>query len=211
MNTRALINRFLLHWPSTEIFTTRMLLRFGTRAAIDNATYIMVKSGIIRRLVGGVFVLAECKKTFSNLEVATVKAHSFGRKIIPHPAGRDTDRRAYQAGRHPHNQTIYGISGRSSSFQYAGRRIYFLALVSRKAALQESKVGRAVASLWHIGSNHATDKDIEDTAQNWKRTDKLELANLCEWVPAWIMDHYIEWIAPEVALFMRKNPRGTPA
>lgn len=205
MNTAAFIRRFLTTWPLNKIFTTRSLLHFGRRSAVDTETSRLVKRGVIRRLCRGVFVHGRCEKIFSNLEVATVKAESFGRKIMVHPRGSDLDPVAYKAGEHSANQVLFGIRGYSSSFLYRGQRLQLRALISRKGVLRKTPVSRDCNKLWSTCRDNCKDVDFKLLVKDWKASNRLELAGWFGLLPAWITDEYVEWIAPVVALSMRTS------
>src|SRR5688572_1254527 len=128
MCTAVLIKRFLTTLARDQIFTTRALLSFGSRGAVDNATSKLVRRGVLRRLLPGMFVLGSCTRRFTYLEVARVKAESFGRKFLNHPAAIHADPGLYRKGGNSPNQTVFGIRGYTSSFHYEGRRIRLRAL-----------------------------------------------------------------------------------
>lgn len=68
-----------------DMFTTRELLRYGNRNAIDQVTYRLVKAGIIIRLAWGVFVRQEDytgEDLPGPMEVARVKARAFSREVF---------------------------------------------------------------------------------------------------------------------------------
>lgn len=69
-----------------DMFTTRELLRYGNRNAIDQILYRLVKAGIIIRLAWGVFVRQDDYQDSriplpGPMEVARVKARAFCREV----------------------------------------------------------------------------------------------------------------------------------
>jgi len=86
MAASSLIRRHILTLPEGGTFTTRDVLCFGTRAAVDQALSRMVKARKIRRLARGVFAKdPSYSEEYSLFEIAKLKAQAFGRKITQHP------------------------------------------------------------------------------------------------------------------------------
>ncbi len=75
MYTATFIRRHIFQLPAGQLFATRHLLAYGSRAAVDQALYRLVRSGVIVRLARGVFVRQEAGAGLpSALQVAAVKA-----------------------------------------------------------------------------------------------------------------------------------------
>jgi hypothetical protein len=53
MSTTLRIRQFIANLPQALIFSTRDLLNFGTRAAVDQCLCRLVRKGNIRRLAWG--------------------------------------------------------------------------------------------------------------------------------------------------------------
>lgn len=204
MYTAAMIKRFLTNLGPEEIFTTRALLSFGSRSAIDNATFLLVRRNVIRRILPGMFVLASCQRVFTVLEVAKAKAESFGRKFMNHPAATHEDDDLYREGGDSPKQTVFGIRGHTSAFHYGGIRVRLRALVSRKGVLQRTAWGRTMNRLWFMGKDSVKDEDFKDACRGWTRQDRAEVAGLCGLLPAWMSDVVHEMIASDVVLLLRK-------
>lgn len=193
MYTTTLIRRFLLKYPLNELFTTRDVLRFGNRSSVDNCLYEMVRSGQLIRVVRGIFVKAGSKRVFTNLELAKAKVESFGRKLMPHPSTYNVVHPTQ--GLDDPNETVFGISGFSSSFMYGKVRIFLRALNSRKAKLRKTQVGAGINHLWHKETWETVDssKLVWDVRRHWGADKRVEFASLCGLMPWWILDHFLEW------------------
>lgn len=187
-----------------EPFTTRDLLTYGSRSAIDNCIFRMVEAGIIHRLARGVFVRMKANgkhAKFSQDEIATIKANSFGRKLHSHPFKKAKEIAVrlglIEAGEKWINEkeqlkTTYETSGPSSSFMYEGQRIYFKKTTRRKIQLGDSRAGQVVRALWYNGIDNAYilwnfDKHREAMAGLYGG-DRDEIRRSSALMPAWLSD-----------------------
>lgn len=77
---RALIRKHLSLLKPGEIFTTRDLLSYGRRSAVDKTLCLMVQAGYLTRLAFGVFVITHTSKPFYTVaEIVQRKALAFGK------------------------------------------------------------------------------------------------------------------------------------
>lgn len=82
---RALIRKHLSLLKPGEIFTTRDLLSYGRRSAVDKTLVLMVQSGYLTRLAFGVFVITHTSKPFYTVaEIVERKALAFGKVLYIH-------------------------------------------------------------------------------------------------------------------------------
>jgi hypothetical protein len=82
---RALIRKHLSLLKPGEIFTTRDLLSYGRRSAVDKTLVLMVQSGYLTRLAYGVFVVSHTSKPFYTVaEIVERKALAFGKVLYIH-------------------------------------------------------------------------------------------------------------------------------
>lgn len=186
----------ILRLSPTTVFTTRDVLQYGRRGAIDQCLYRMVKTNFIRRLARGVFV-RDPHVNPSPEEIAEIKARSFGKLIfrhatnilhdlgIPHSDGKQENR--------------FAINGHSSSFKSIHGKISFHGVAQRKAKLCETKAGRRVFALWHFSENNLIDKAVKVACRDLKRTDRDDLRRCSSLMPAWLHDRCIERYARAIA------------
>lgn len=187
-----------------EPFTTRNLLTYGNRSAIDNCIFRMVEAGIIHRLTRGVFVKIKPNGShtrFTQEEIATIKANSFGRKLHSHPFKKAKEI-AVRLGfikstekwikEKDELKTTYETSGPSSSFMYEGKRIYFKKTTRRKIQLGDSKAGQVIRALWYNGKDNAYVLRNFDAHRNamlglfgW---DREQIRRSSALMPAWLSD-----------------------
>lgn len=82
---RALIRKHLALLKPGEICTTRDLLSYGRRTAVDGTTYQLVKEGYLTRLAFGVFVVTHTSnRSYTAEEVVARKALAFGKVLYTH-------------------------------------------------------------------------------------------------------------------------------
>src|SRR5271155_2175776 len=115
MGTTSNIISHINRLSKDQIFTTRELLSYGSRTAIDKALGRMVKSERIVRLCRGVFIRDPGLKKPTALEVARAKAHAFGKRIAVY--GANIAKELGLVDFFP-TEPVFLVSGRSSSFRY---------------------------------------------------------------------------------------------
>jgi hypothetical protein len=121
---------FVYRLNDGDVFTTRDVLGFGSRAAVDNALKRFVARGLITRLARGVFMRSfGTTRKISIEEIARVKAAAFKKSVAQTDAAAEVCfdvassqglllRKADVRG------TKVAVGGRSSSFMVAGKRVH---------------------------------------------------------------------------------------
>ncbi len=157
------IRRHLRTLEVDQPFTTRELLNYGNRSAIDNCIFRLIQEGEIHRITRGVFVRAKShgkRPHYSQREIAEIKANSFGRKLQTHPFKKAKEIALRLGLIRPGQkwlneceelESTYEISGPSSSFMYEGKRVYFKKTTRRKIQLGDSRAGQVIRALWYNG------------------------------------------------------------
>lgn len=191
MSTLARIYHFVRKTKSGQLFTTRHCLSFGSRGAVDQALYSMVKTNFIVRVARGVFMKAGSPPP-SILAVAQAKAKSFGKRIFIH--GADAAKHLgfpVEANKNP----TFASSGKSSSFRFGQIVIFFKGISPRKLHCGNSLVGKVIRALWHLGKKSAHSGLMSQTYSNWSKCCKqLQLA--AGLLPAW-MNNLFYWARSE--------------
>ncbi|MBI4532657.1 MAG: type IV toxin-antitoxin system AbiEi family antitoxin domain-containing protein [Candidatus Melainabacteria bacterium] len=198
MFTSSFIKRHIVRLPLDKIFSTRELLIYGSRTAVDQTLSKLVKMGRIIRLARGVFV-----KEGSNIEKITVcdvaqkKAESFGKQIatwgglLAVKLGLTTD------GHHEH---VYCISGSSSSFKFGDVTVHLRKVCARKMYLSTNIPGQFLHALWHLGKQRLD----ELRKSPWlpvllKRTDREYIRSSVHLIPTWLASAFLHWHLPRAA------------
>lgn len=181
MSIAGRIRQTIATTPLGKIFSTRQFLSLGTRGAVDQALYCLVKEGRIIRLARGLFTKTGSRPA-TILAVARAKARAFGRRLVRHGA----DTAAALSFPTEKNQTpTFAISGRSSSFRFGTLTIRFVGTSPRKLVGGSRLLGRVIRAMWHVGRSCLTNEMMARTYPLWAPAlGELERAapNLPDWV-----------------------------
>lgn len=186
MWTSAHIKRHIANLKPGDIFTTRDLLLYGTRKAVDQAIYILVEGGRIERLARGVFMKpAVTKRVVTVWEIAQVKAKAFGKRIVSH--GIDAAKKAglQEEG---NAEPTYLVDGSSSSFRFGNVVIHFKRGSKRKMILGEDRVGVAIRALWSMGRKGLSGKSVMIATEGFKRGERRKFHYVKDLMPWWLSD-----------------------
>jgi hypothetical protein len=179
------IHLHIMRLPMTQIFTTRELLQYGTRGAVDQALYRMVESGFITRLARAVFV-RDASLSPTAEEITEAKMTAWNKLIFTHA---DNLLETFKLAPKKHNDAlIVAIDGPSSSFQTVAGRVELKGIGKRRVGLNQSKVGQIVYALWHIGRNDCTEHEIKKATEHLSRPQREELRRSTALMPAWLND-----------------------
>ena len=184
MCTTAFIKRHILSLPEGEIFSTRELLNYGRRAAVDQCLYRLVKTGRIVRLAWGLFMKDNSTTVLpSVLIVAAKKAAAFGRRLSV-----DCTRAANILGLidYDNSSITYSIEGHSTSFKYGNIKIYGKGVCTRKLSLDDETVGLAIKALCRIGKADCEKYTLAAATRHFNSKDRLRFKQSCHLMPAWL-------------------------
>jgi len=186
----AKIRRHIARLPQGEPFTTRDLLIYGSRQAVDQALCRLVRKEEIRRLARGVFFSpnSKCKSAFTAFEIAKLKAESFGRRIITY-AGQAAEQLGI--GQRCHNEFTFAINGGSSSFRFGDTTIHFRRTSPRKMHLNDRKAGLLIRALWHLGKGACTTNVVSRAFQSLDRSGRFEITLRAAFMPYWLNNIFI--------------------
>ncbi len=184
MYTSTFIRRHILRLPEGAIFSTREMLNYGRRSAIDQCLHRLVKTGRIIRLAWGLFIKDDIGRIMpSPLTVAKEKARAFGKQICTDAADAAKHLNLAASG----NQRItYAIQGHSSSFKYRNITIHFRGICARKMALGDGPVGLAIKALWHLGKEVCDQHALAKATGNFKRPERQQFNQSCHLMPTWM-------------------------
>ena len=173
------ITRHINQILPTEIFTTRHMLIYGNRSAVDSALSRLVSEGYIYRLARGVFVRdLSGKPTLA--QIVEAKLNAFGGKIAVHGinilSSFDLAKKdAY----------TFAKNGSSSSFDTIRGRAILKNQCARKMKLYIEAAGRAAIALWHHRKDWI-DRAVDVVTASFKRTDREMLLLSSALKPAWL-------------------------
>lgn len=177
----------------TTIFTTRDVLKYGKRGAVDQCLYMLVKRRTIRRLARGVFV--QDKNIDPSIEeIAQIKAAAFARGICKNA----TDVLCQLALLRQKNLTdessgkVFAINGRSSSFQSFRGAVIYKGIAQRRLKLCDSKTGEKVHALWHLRDDDHIERAVNSVFRQMNRAERLDLRACSSLMPGWLNDMFVE-------------------
>ena len=191
MSASTFLRRFVYSLNRGQMFTTKDVLRFGTRKAVDCALKRLVEKGEIVRLASGVFMRGdESTPLPTPLEVARIKAKAYGKKIATHGDEVAQQLKLIETAGNTETLALW-IDGSSSSFKYGNIKIVFQSTSKRKIRLvKKGRAGLSLVALWHIGKNKVTQKEISRCMPN-KSIEKEQLKDALKNVPQWLSEFYL--------------------
>jgi Family of unknown function (DUF6088) len=191
MFTSAFIKRHIFKLPAAVTFSTRDMLNYGPRAAVDQCLYRLVKSGRIIRLAWGLFMKEEYDgPPPTTLEVAKAKAKAFGRKIISDAADAAKRLGLTSFG---NERTTYAINSGSSSFKYKQQVIEFKGISARKLLLGDELVGQSIRALWSLGKINCDQILVSLAMAQFSRSERKQFRQSFHLMPSWMTDLLFTW------------------
>jgi hypothetical protein len=184
MCTSYILNH-IRNLPATQIFTTREVLIYGKRPAVDSALSRMIASGFITRLAQGVFIRDDSKEP-TKADIVQAKLKAFQSYVGIHAANILHELSIFMFG----NENTYAKYGSSSSFNTYKGRVYLKNICGRKMSLCQILAGRMAYALWYLGngSEIILNKSIQMTAEKLNRRDKELFWMAGALMPAWLND-----------------------
>lgn len=183
MSCQGKILNFINALPHGAWFATQQVLNLGTREAIDQTLYRLVKCGYLTRIAWGVFTLRFGEQTFEPLAVATFKAKMFKKKVTVH--GLDIAKRIGLIA-DTTEQTLYSVYGVSSCFQSQKREIRLKSYSARKISLEGSSVGETISALWFVGRENCDFETVQAAMSTLSKDDIRELGQSADRMPGWL-------------------------
>jgi Family of unknown function (DUF6088) len=189
MCTSTFIKRHILELPKGMIFSTREMLNYGRRSAVDQCLYRLVKTGRIIRLARGLF-MTEYSDNMppSALQVAKEKAKAFGKQILTDAVGAAQSIGLNVVG---NTSITYAINGHSSSFKYEGISIHFRGICARKMSLRDDTVGLAIKALWQLGRQYCNQAVVARATNEFKRSERHQFRQSCHIMPEWMTNIFM--------------------
>ena len=183
MSCHGEILNFISALPSGAWFATQQVLNLGTREAIDQCLYRLVKCGYLTRIAWGLFTLRTREQNFEPLAVAAFKAEIFKKKVAIH--GLDIAKRLGLVARAP-DQQLYSVHGVSSTFQSMKREISLKSYSPRKIALGDSPIGEIISALWFLGETNCDNSAVAKALSTLSNEGIRELAQAAHRMPGWL-------------------------
>lgn len=169
MSTFQAIRQAIAGQPQGAVFSSADFLSAGTRAAVDQALFRLMKDGMIVRVARGLYATAG-----QPVDAQTV-ASALARKTGEHVGLAPVE----GAG----EVLVVPTSGLSRTLKAAGRTVQFQRMSQRKVQLAASPKGRVLLALWTQGMKNLTTLEIQRTTGDWAEGEIDSYAAL---IPAWL-------------------------
>jgi hypothetical protein len=169
MSVTQKIRQAIADQPQGAVFSSADFLPAGTRAAVDQALFRLMKDGIIVRVARGLYA-AEGQPVDAQT-VASALARKTGEHVGLAPLEESS------------NVLVVPTSGLSRTFRAAGQTVKFQRMSQRKVQLAASPKGRALLALWTKGMKNLTTLEIQRATGDWAEGEIDSYAAL---IPAWL-------------------------
>jgi len=169
MRTSEKIRQAIAERPAGTVFSSADFLAAGTRAAIDQALFRLMKAGTIVRVARGLY--ASAGQPIDAQTVANALAHKTGERVGLVPAKRPVD------------VLLVPTSGLSRTVKAAGHTVQFQRMSQRKVQLATSAKGQVLLGLWAQGMKNLTTREIHRATGDWPEDEVDRYAAL---IPAWL-------------------------
>jgi len=187
------IRDYIAKQSDDALITSRDLLKFGYRSAVDQSVYRLIKDEVITRVARGVFIkFGAIIPTAA--KIAVCKAKAFGKTIVKH--GKTI---AQNCGLLPNEcedfEDIFQVNGSSSSFAAQTGRIFFSKVCGKAVHNGDAPVGQLIRMLCFIGEVHGHERTYSLLRQLRAGILEIVLDNAC-WMPSWLSDQaraVLEW------------------
>ena len=169
MRTSQAIRQAIADQPQGAVFSSGDFLSAGTRAAVDQALFRLMKDGTIVRVARGLYATAGQRVDAQT--VASALARKTGEHVGLAPA------------QDPGKVLVVPTSGLSRTLKAAGHTVLFQRMSQRKVQLAASPKGRVLLELWTRGMKNLTTLEIQRTTGDWAEGEIDSYAAL---IPAWL-------------------------
>jgi hypothetical protein len=190
MSIAGNIRAYIAKLPFDQIFSTREVLHYGKRSAIDQALYRMVENCTIIRLAWGLFTKNKNGIAIPSIdEIAAAKSKAFCKSNTMHGQDAAFELKLVDSG---NERTIYNLPGSSSSSFMCvvqQHRVYTKATSARRLVDGDKRVGKVIRALWEMGPDRINPSVMELATMNLNRVEMRNLWRAALRVPQWLGRH----------------------
>lgn len=192
--TDASIGRFVCSVMQGTVFTTRELLVFGSRTAVDKSLSRRCARAEIVRLSSGVYLkpkIGDRDWRPNAQEIVEAKLAAFRKIAIPTAAAEALAIRIalfHKAdNNNSHGEVRFDTNGATSSFRlYNGQTVRVQRISMRKFDLAQSDVGRMTRVLWEVADPMNLQENIRLLSQSLGREERKDVKLLLPLMPGWL-------------------------
>jgi hypothetical protein len=181
--------------PVGEPFSSKELVGFGTRAAVDQNLSRLVKRGEVMRVTRGVYVRPKQSKyvgavTPEPLKVAHAKVLTAKESVQVH--GAEAARQFGFTTQVPTTPLFY-TSGSNRRFRVGNLRVKLKHVSARKLTFAGTPAGNALSALWYVGKENISDGLIEKIKEKLTASEFEKLKAAKSIMPAWMADAFYRY------------------
>ncbi|MBY0550583.1 MAG: hypothetical protein K2W95_25110 [Candidatus Obscuribacterales bacterium] len=192
--TDSSIGRFISAAEPGTVFTTRELLVYGSRTAVDKSLSRRCARTEIFRLSLGVYLkpkIGDQDWRPGAQEVVEAKLGAFRKIAIPAAAAETLATRIAPLqqvkGNNSNDEIRLDTNGATSSFRlYNGQTVRLKRISMRKFDLAQSDVGRVTRVLWEIADTTNLQENIRLLSQSLGREERKDVKLLLPLMPSWL-------------------------
>lgn len=175
--------------------STRSLLGYGSRAAVDQALSRLVKQEFLIRPVRGVYVRPKHNAYVgavppSTAVIAQMLAQESGSTIQVH--GAEAARRFGFSTQVP-MRPIYHTNGPSRKLHFGKLRMELMHVSPRKMILAGRPAGTALTALWYLGRGNVSSKAIRQIETQLSSEEYRELLQVVPLLPGWLREVFFTY------------------
>ena len=180
--------------PGTPLATSR-LLRYGTRAAVDQALTRLTRAGSIERAARGVYYRPKVSRLVGKVPpepraVAEAMSAAKGESLGVH--GAEAARQLGLTTQTPLSP-VFLTSGRSQTVRLGKLSMRLQHVPARELALAGRPAGTALAALRYLGPEQATSTVIAQVRAQLPEAEFAALREETAAMPAWLSDTFFRF------------------
>lgn len=169
MNTSGIIHQTIADQSQGPVFSSADFLSAGTRAAVDQALFRLIKAGAIVRVARGLYAAAGQQVDAQTL--ARALSHKTGERVGLAPSEGTS------------GVLVVPTSGLSRTVKVGEYTVQFRRMSERKVQLAASPKGRVLLALWTQGVRNLTTLEIQRATGDWL---DAEIDTFAALIPAWL-------------------------
>jgi hypothetical protein len=169
MHTSEIIQQTIADQSQGPVFSIADFLSAGTRPAVDQALFRLMKAGAIVRVARGLYAAAG--QQVDAQKVARALAHKTGERVELAPSEGTSD------------VLVVPTSGLSRTVKAGEHTVHFRRMSQRKVQLAASPKGRVLLALWAQGVKNLTTLEIQRATGDWLEE---EIDTFSALIPAWL-------------------------
>lgn len=195
MNITQKVQQYIQKTPRGKPFTTGALVRFGARAAIDQALSRLATAGKVVRLTRGVYVRPEKNRFVGQVlpepfKVAEAIAKRTNEQIQVN--GAEAARQLGLSTQVP-AKPVFLTTGQSRRFNLGGLEVTLKHVSRKKIPMPESKAGLAILALWYLGKNLASHEAIKKIEEKLSPQEFEKFISSTKYMPVWMSNVVLQY------------------